>query len=41
MVRAKYVKQELFMSGHLSKNDDARKFKDKIFKHIFPKKFWR
>ena len=39
MVRTNYAKQEFFMPGQPSKNDDFRKFKDKSFKKIFRNSF--
>ena len=39
MVRTNYAKQEFFMPGQPSKNDDVRKFKDKSFKKFFEKVF--
>ena len=39
MVRTTYAKQGFFMPGHQSKNDDVSKFRDKISKKIFLKKF--
>lgn len=32
MVRTSYAKQEFFMPGHLSKNEDVSKFRDKLKK---------
>ena len=39
MVRTTYAKQGFFMPGHQSKNDDVSKFRDKISKKLFLKKF--